>query len=240
MIQTVKYMISLRYMLCTAFMLTSCTAQLREDVDRLDASLSDLRSSFAETQTQLSMLQGEIRSLKGKTEEIEYSQNQKIGTEVDSLRSALSSLKRRVPPPSIVPSGALDDDENIISSFPPELASRFSSSLQMIREGNFADAIPALQSVLDASSGQSNAAYLLFWLGVCYDGLQDNRNALLAYNQVTSVYTGHPRVPLSLLRQASVFGRLGDSNAQSLTLKKLINEFPKTQEAQFAKQKLRR
>ena len=229
------------YLLATSTLLTSCTAQLREDVDRLDASLSDLRSSFAEQSTAVSSLQSDIKFIKGKIEELEYSQDKRIGSEVDSLKNALSTLKRRVPPPPIVPASILDDDEKMASSFPQTISSRFSEALGSIREGNFSDSVPLLQSVLDALQGenQTYAPTVIFWLGVSYDGLNDNRNSLLAYNQIISVYANSNRVPLALLRQANVFSRLGDMNASILTLKKLATDYPKTAESAIAQQKLR-
>jgi TolA-binding protein len=221
---------------CT--LLTAC-AGLQEDVDQLERSVRDLRSLQAEHTTQLAALQQDVRGVQGRLEELEYAQSKRFGSEVDSLKSAISTLKRRVPPPSIVPVPALEQDEGIVGTLPGDVSTRFGKALELIRDGNFFDAVPLLQSALDASAGQSHAANILFWLGVAYDGVGDNRNALLAYNQIVTVYARHPRVPLTLLRQAAVFQRLGDAKMGKLTLKKLVTEYPGSPEAVQASRQLR-
>ena len=48
------------------------------------------------------------------------------------------------------------------------------------------------------------------------DGLGDNRRALAAYGEMIADYPKHPRASLALLRQGSVFIRLGDVNTARL------------------------
>jgi TolA-binding protein len=215
-----------------------CTIELRQDVDRLQKSVNELRGYQAEQTTQISNLEAEVRTMQGKFEELEYSQSKKMGTEVDSLKNALSDIKRHVPPPAIVPAATLEDDERFAQTLPEDVASRFAEALQKIREGSFADAVPLLQTTLDLSSGEPQSAQILFWLGVSYEGAGDNRQALLAYNQVVNAYPKSARAPLALLRQSGVMGRIGDSKGAQAILKKLIADHPGSPEAAQARQRL--
>lgn len=215
------------------------TQKIERDIARLDSTVGDLRNFQAEQTTQLSAMQNQLRALSGRMEELEFAQNQKLGTDLSSLKKDLSTLKKRVPPPAIVPPMALDADEALAGTIPQAVAVPFSDALQKIREGNFAEALPVLRSTLDNPDARPWVPYLLFWVAVCYDGTGDNKSALAAYNELLSQYPQHERAPLCLMREASVFVRLGDSKTANLTLKKLIADFPKSVEASHARERLR-
>ena len=178
------FLVSDRYMSKTlltlifpTFFLFGCTAALRQDLDTLERSMKDLRSQQAEQTSQLAGLQADVRSLQGKFEELDYSQKQKIGSEVSTLKDQLSNLKRRVPPPAIVPADVLDSDEAFARTLSEDTALRFTEGLTAIREGNFEQAISVLQTALDVSGNEPQSGNILFWLGVAYEGAGDNRNA---------------------------------------------------------------
>jgi TolA-binding protein len=209
-------------------------------IEQIDRSLEDLRALQAEQTIQVETVSAELRTLRGRVEELEYSQKQKLGGEVRSIKDELSTLRRRVPPPAIVPSSLLEDDEGMVQSLPPEVGERFGMGLQNLREGQFREAVPLFQSALDASVGQSYAANILFWLGVSYDGLNDTRNGLLAYSQIISNAPKHPLVPAAFLRQAAVLERMRDTKTAIIILKKLIADYPKTAEAAQARERLKR
>ncbi len=223
--------------LFTSLLLTSCVNN--RQLDKLQTSLDDLRGLQAEQTTEIANLREESRELRGRLEELEHTQDQRLGKDLTSLRDDLSTLKRRVPPPPIVPVAALDADEARIPSLPSDMSQPFSEGLLKIREGDFPGAVPILQAALDSSYGPETAGYVLFWLGVANDGLKDNKAALQAYNELVSKYPKHPRAASGLLRQSAVFARLGDKSLATLTLKKLVADFPKSAEAVEAKEKLK-
>ena len=198
-------------MLC--LLCSSCgesVSKLRLDMNKLTQSMSDMRNFQAEQTTQLESLRGDVRDLTGRLDLIEHSQNTRIGSDISNLKNDLTSLKKRVPPPSIVPLSPLEKDEVLVSSLPEEIGKLLDDSLQRLREGNYQVAVPALRSALDMSAGRDYSANILFWLGVSYDGLEDNRNALASYNEILTRFSRHERAALALSREASVFLRLGD------------------------------
>lgn len=209
-------------------------------LDRVEKLVDDVRTAQNEQSAQLESVTTEVAELRARLEELEFSQKKRIGTEVDSIKDQLSSLKRRVPPPASVPAEKLDDDEQLALAISGDIGERMGRGLQFVREGNFAEAVPELQSALDGSVGKQHSANILFWLGVSYDGLADNRNALLAYGQIVSMYPKHPIVPSAMLRQARLFEKAGDNKAASIVLKKLVADYPKSSEAIEAKDRLKR
>ncbi|MCO6431708.1 MAG: tetratricopeptide repeat protein [Deltaproteobacteria bacterium] len=214
-------------------------SRLKQDINRLEQSISDVRGFQAEHTAQISELRSELRVVNGRLDEIQHSQTSSIGTDLSALKQDLSSIKRRVPPPPIVPADALEADETFVSNLPPDVAKLFGDALLEIRQANFSTSIPMLRSALDISYGRDWSANILFWLGVSYDGTDDNRNALASYNEVVSRFSRHERAPLALLRQSAVFVRLGDVQSAKLTLRKLVADYPKSKVVGTAKEKLK-
>jgi TolA-binding protein len=214
-------------------------AQLQSDVDRLSASLADLRSSQAEQLADLGSLKSDVRTLSGRLDELEHSQKVGLGSDLNAVRQDLNALKSRVPPPAIVPSEALDEDQGRGADLPQGIGPKFENALQNIREGQFSVAQGLLEESLDGVYGTGAAPMVLFWLGVSEEGLNQNEKAVKHYAEIITRYPKYRRAALAHLRQASVLIRLGDKKTASLTLKKLINDFPKSTEAARAKERLK-
>lgn len=226
--------------LCTAGSAVGCGGSVSGEVVRLRASLNDMRSLQAEQGAQLAQLNADVRALQGKQEELEFLSTRHIGGEVASLRGEISSLKGRVPPPSGVPGRLLEEDERAAHALPSAVGTRLVEGLRLLREGKFLDAVPVIKTALDAAQDGDGSPQALFWLGVAYDGVRDDRNALFAYNQVVSRFAASPRAPSALLRQAQVFHRLADSKAEEATLEKLQKDFAQSPEARVAKARLKK
>ncbi len=222
--------------------LCSCSDEMNRmklDIKRLDGGLNDLRSFQAEQTTKIDEIQTQMRELQGKIEELQYSQNQRLGTALDSLKGDLSTLKKRVPPPAIVPVQLLEEDEGNVSKLPSEIAPSATAGLQQIRDGNFDKALSYWQEVLDVSMGTEWAAMALFWTGVSYDGLGNHKKAMESYHDVVTRFPKWPRAPFVMSRQASVLIRLGDKKTAKLILNKIIADYPKSGEATKAKERLK-
>ncbi|NDC38194.1 MAG: hypothetical protein EBZ48_09095 [Proteobacteria bacterium] len=213
--------------------------QLQSDVDRLSASLADLRSSQAEQLADLGSLKSDVRQLSGRLDELDHSQRVGLGSDLNAVRQDLNALKSRVPPPPIVPAEALDEDQNRVADLPQIVSAKFESALQNLREGRFSVAQGLLEESLDGVYGTAAAPMVLFWLGVSEEGMNQNEKAVKHYAEIITRYPKYRRTALAHLRQASVLQRLGDKKTASLTLKKLIAEFPKSAEAARAKERLK-
>jgi TolA-binding protein len=224
--------------LVMSLLLVGCADSVRRDLIHLENSVDDFRALYSEQNGKLEQLEERLRSLQGRVEELEYSQKRTLGDEVSSLRDALSTLKRRVPPPGIVPEAALESAEASSKALPSEIAGLVSSSLGMIREGSFDKAIPLLDAALEKGEGQNFSAEILFWLGVCHDGQEDYRQALLAYHRIISLSADSPLAAVALFRQANVFLRMNDRKSYLATLRKLTSTYPRSAESKEARKLL--
>lgn len=232
----------MRHMKQTAFLLaiiffTGCVP--KSDFDQLKDTVKELQTSHADTVSQLSMTQERLREIQGQLEEMGHKQTTQIGTEVSSLKEDLQSLRRRIPPPPIVPASALEQDENASRRFSQLTAEQFDNGFLRLREGKFAEALSVFTALSQDSSSPDSLPLAFFWLGVTHDGLAEYRNSLADYNEVVSRYKNHYRAPLSLLRQAGAIEKLGDPKAVQAVLKKLIAEYPTSPEARIAKTRVK-
>jgi TolA-binding protein len=215
------------------------TQELEQSIRKLERNVTDLRAYQSEQTDTINSLDSQVKVLSGRIEELEFAQNKRFGTDLNALREDVSSLRRRVPPPAIVPSSELEVDEVWANSLPEEAGRLFRDGLQQMRDGRFADALPLLQNAAQQLEGTDKAGVALFWQGVAYDGLQDERGALRSYADVVSRYPKSSRAASSLVRQAHTLLRLGDKKAAQITLEKLVEDYPKSPEYPKAREFLR-
>jgi len=219
--------------------LSACVPQGANRWDKFERDISDMRSVQAEQTTQIADLQSQVRSLNGKIEELQYGQQNKLGGDLNKLQADISTIKRKLPPPAIVPIAPLEADEAYIDSQNNETSKFMGNGFLKLRDGSFGDALALFQEALSTSYNSDAYPLVLFWIAVTNEGMGENTSAVKAYHELSSNYPKHPRTPLALLRQASVFVRLRDSSTARLTLQKLITEFPKSAEASDAKARLK-
>jgi TolA-binding protein len=220
--------------------LSGCSVyDLGKKVSRLERSMSDLRALQAEQTESINSLDSQIKLLAGRLEEMEFSQNKRLGTDLSALKDDLSALRKRIPPPAGVPVAELEADEGWAKELPEDAGRIFLDALTALREGKFEDAAPLLNNAVEQSQSTGKAGVVLFWQGVAYDGLLDNKSALRSYAEVVGRFPKCHRAAASLLRQADVFIRLGDKKTAQLSLKKLVEDYPKSPEAIEAKDRLK-
>jgi tol-pal system protein YbgF len=84
-----------------------------------------------------------------------------------------------------------------------------------------------------------------YWIGECYYALKEFDQAIIAFDEVERRYPNGDKVPAALLKQGFAFAELankGDARFKvdaRLILQKLIEKYPKSEEAAKARQKLK-
>ena len=219
----------------TLLTLAGCTVDTR--VRKLERSVEDIRAYQREQAESIGLLDSEVKLLAGKIEQLEFGGRAR-GGDISSLKQDLSALRSKVPP-TLVPAAMLEEDEVWANGLPAETAQIFVDALGALREGRFPDALPLLQAAAEQADSSDKAGVILFWQGVAYDGLSDNKGALRSYAEVVARFPKSTRAPNALMRQADVLVRIGDSALAKDSLRKLIKDYPKTAEASEARDKLK-
>ena len=144
--------------------------------------------------------------------------------------------------PKIVPAKALEEDRKWVNQQSADSSSglaMFGRGLNALSKGDYRQAAPLLENASQGAPAADWGAASRFWLGMTYELLGDDTKALRAYHQVVTGAPKHRRAPLALQRQAEVFLKLNDRSTALLSLKKLVNDFPKSKEAEAAQQRIK-
>ncbi len=77
-----------------------------------------------------------------------------------------------------------------------------------------------------------------FWIGETYYGKKDYEKAILEYEKAIAKYPEGDKVPAALLKQALAFLELGDKTNGRNLLKRVIERYPQSEQADMAKKRL--
>lgn len=229
----------MRFLVTLLLILSFSGCASSQKIVRLERRLEDLSEIQREQRADLEALDGQLKLIEGRLEQLELGTHKSLGADLTALQADVSSLRRRVPPPAAVPVAELEEDEVWANTLPAETAQIFVDALAALRDGRFEDALPLLQRAAEEADSGDKAGMVLFWQGVAYDGLRDNKGALRSYSEVVGRFPKSKRAPTSLLRQADVLLRLDDKATARDSLKKLVKDYPKSSEAALAKDRLK-
>jgi tol-pal system protein YbgF len=79
-----------------------------------------------------------------------------------------------------------------------------------------------------------------FWLGECYYAEKSYGEAIAAYEKTIKEHPKSDKVSSAMLKQGMAFLELGDNTAGKILLKKVVKEYPHSNQAKIAKSKLAR
>jgi tol-pal system protein YbgF len=101
-----------------------------------------------------------------------------------------------------------------------------------------ARAVPQLNSFATANRESPLADRALYWAARCYALTGDQNQAISKFYDVVTRYPKGSKAPAALLAQGNLFVSMGDTPDARLALSKLIRDYPNSEEAAQARQKL--
>ena len=101
-----------------------------------------------------------------------------------------------------------------------------------------ARSVPQLNSFATANRESPLADGALYWAARCYAASGDQNQAVSKFYDVVTRYPKGRKAPASLLAQGNLFVSMGDTPDARLALSKLIRDYPNSEEAALARQKL--
>ena len=107
--------------------------------------------------------------------------------------------------------------------------------LDSLKTGDVATAREQFTKFLEQNPKHDLAANAHFWIGETHYSEKNYEAAILAYQEVIKNYPGKEKVVAAMLKQAMAFEAIKDSKSAKFVLKKLIEGFPKSEEAKKAK-----
>lgn len=235
-------------------------SQLQNELDTLDrsnqSSEKNLRTQYASMNVNFDTMSQELRLLGGRIEEVEYkidrkmtdgdARNMKQQERLDEVSIEIQKIDQRVA--AIERYLGLDrkTTKNEIPSAAPQPVVPDSAPTDFYADGKAAfdkgewdKARGLFGELLKNDPTSANADNAQFWIGETYYNEQWFEKAILEYQTVIEQYPKGNKVPAAMLKQGLAFLKLGDQSNARLVLKRLIQYYPKSNEASIATAKLK-
>jgi tol-pal system protein YbgF len=211
---------------------------------RLDDQTSLERKAFADGKVQMDAISGDLRVVREKVDET----NVRLG----SITQELESLRQAIPEPGAMPIAPPSADVTTPggpTSTPPPAATQpqvsagspqrlFQSSYSDYASGEYVLAVLGFQSFLNAfpKSPQAHEAQLLIGESLLLD--KKDADAVAAYDRVIANYPRSGSVPQAYYKRGQAYERLGDRDRARQSYETVIKEYPNSDPANLAQQRL--
>ncbi|MEI7815857.1 MAG: tol-pal system protein YbgF [Desulfuromonadales bacterium] len=117
--------------------------------------------------------------------------------------------------------------------------SLYLKGLDSLKAGEVATAREQFNKFIEQNPKHDLAANAHYWIGETHYSEKNYESAILSYQEVIKNYPGKEKVVAAMLKQAMAFNEIKDSKSTKFVLKKLIEGFPKSEEARKAKDLLK-
>jgi tol-pal system protein YbgF len=216
---------------------------------RLEDQTSLERKAFADGKVQMDNMSGDLRVVREKVDET----NVRLGT----ITQELESLRQAIPEPGAVPPTPLNTDAGTVPGGAPGAAAPspnaattppanpgvqpqrlFDSSYGDYTAGNYVLAVQGFESYLGYFPKGQRAHEAQLYVGESLAWQKKDMDAIAAYDRVIANYPGSASVPTAYYKRGMAFERLGEPARARESYEALLKQFPDTQQAVLAKQRL--
>lgn len=115
----------------------------------------------------------------------------------------------------------------------------YQSGLAAYKAGDMRKAVEEFSRFVERYPKHDLVANAEYWIGEAYYSEKNYEQAVLAFQEVIKKYPKKDKAPAALLKQAMSFKGLGDAKSARYVLKKLQEDYPRSEESKKAKELLR-
>lgn len=206
-------------------------------VQRMERVVSN--QSLLELAQRLDALQAELRTLRGRLEELE---NSTEGLKKQQ-RDLYADLDRRLSaaPTASVPGsmGSSGGSPSAAGSAATEQAA-YTQAFESLRGGSYPAAITGFKQFLSAYPSSALTDNAQYWLGEAYYVTRDYPSALVSFQDVLTRYPDSRKAPDALLKLGFTQYELKRYKEARTALTEVTQRYPETEAAKLAAERLRR
>ncbi|MFZ6657672.1 tol-pal system protein YbgF [Undibacterium sp. TJN19] len=209
---------------------------LRAKIDAVNSRLDSKLETKADKNTALELanenelLRSEIAKLRGQievlTNDLANTQRRQQDFYVD-----LDNRVRKLEPKRMTVDGkeaTVDVNEQRV----------FDAAMTLFKSADYKNAATAFSSFMVNYPQSAYAGSAQYWLGNSYYAQRDCRNTISAMQQLVKNYPDHPKAPDAMLNIATCHVELKEKAAAKKVLENVIVQYPETEAAQAAKNRL--
>lgn len=218
---------------------------LRKEMEGYQKDMAALRKGSADLQATLDNARVDMQLLTGKVDDVRLLA-QKPAEDISLLKSdtskRLATLEERL---TRLEKGLADLEKKTaevaqtqvqLQQTPENLYRQGMDAMQ--GEGGGAKAREFFSRFLELYPKHKLAANARYWIGETYYGEKNYEQAILEFQEVIQHHSDKEKAPAALLKQGMAFRELGDKKSATYDFKRVIEEYPKSEEAKLAKEKL--
>jgi len=207
---------------------TRSNADLAMQVDRLQEQIEALHASLEVTTLRLQEISQELASARG-----------------IAVSGAVLPPVTTTTPTSDLPENSLSGSGAAAAGAAAGMGTGSSSPDEVYRtayedymRGNYDLASQGFQEYLKRWPNTELSDNALYWTGECLDAQDQTEEALQVFNQVLEQYPASDKAAAAQLKKGLLYLKLGDKGQGVLNLQYVVYEYPGTQEADLARERL--
>jgi tol-pal system protein YbgF len=211
--------------------------QLNENVKQVTEDLSLSKRANLDLQTQNDNLLKQIAELRGTLEQLtkQLADQQRSYKDLNKfLEDRFSAVEARVA--KLEPVKVTVDGVDFMAE--PAEKRDYEQALDAFRKGDFASSAAAFRRFIEQYPRSGYLPAALFWSGNSLYANRKYKEAMQDFKQITEQFASHSRVAESLLSMANCQIELKDIKTARRTLDALIKQFPGTETASAAQERL--
>jgi tol-pal system protein YbgF len=246
----------------SAFVLVGCAtrADLIDQDRRLQQQISEQRKQIQSMQREVERLRGDLEGgpkhsgpddhvaeLEERLSKLEGKKPEgDTGEPPPGERTAVATPTPPPQPPAAQPPPPAEDawdhdvardQQAIAASNAPERA-ELAPIMDGVARKDCARAVPQLNGFASQKKDSPLASNALYWAARCYALKGDRNQAISKFYDVVTKYPKGNKAPAALWEQGNLFIDIGDTPDARLAFSRLIRDYPSTDEAARARQKL--
>ena len=200
--------------------------ELRERVERQGEEIQNFQRGLLEQQNQFEALRAEIARIRGEKEELslELRRAKELSQGVDDRLKKFEPTQVKV------------DGVEFVAD--PAETKAYEDALAIFRKGEFGAASTAFNDFIKRNPKSGYVVPSLFWLGNAQYANRSYPNAIANFNTLLSKAPNHMRAPEAMLSVANCQLELKDIKAAKKTLGDVVKNYPHTEAAAAASERL--
>jgi tol-pal system protein YbgF len=218
---------------------------LQKEVEVYQKDMANIRKGGADLQATLDSARVDMQLLTGKVDDLRI-QAQKPADDVALLKEdtgkRLALLEERLVKleqgMARLEQGMAEQQKKAVEQQQTPEA-QYQQGLEAMKSGDPAKAREFFTKFLDQHPKHKLAANAHYWLGETYYSEKNFEQAILEFQEVIKNFPEKDKVPAAMLKQGMAFKEMGDAKSSIYIYKKLAEEYPKSEEAKTAREKLR-
>jgi tol-pal system protein YbgF len=196
------------------------------------AKMTSLLKSEADMQVELRSLTSQMSELGAKLDDTNYRLAQ-LSQQIAATNQELKGARMSAPADPGV--GSLPGGGNA----PADPEALYQQAYNDYLRGNYDLAILGFRQYLEAFPGTELADNAAYWVGECYFSQRKFQAAVREFDDVLSRYPRSDKLPSAILKKGYALLELGDRAKGVVQLQHVVREYPASDEANLARQRLK-